>query len=72
MSLDKALAAAQSEIPECVATGYVDMVSGLLLGVKTVDSQPGSRRGVHCTHLDQHRHGAGQIAGREDCASSAN
>lgn len=41
MSLDKALAAAQAEIPECVATGYVDMVSGLLLGVKTVDSHPG-------------------------------
>jgi hypothetical protein len=41
MSLEKALATAQSEIPECVATGYVDMVSGLLLGVKTVDSHPG-------------------------------
>lgn len=41
MSLDKVLAAAQAEIPECVATGYVDMVSGLLLGVKTVDSHPG-------------------------------
>ena len=40
MSLDKALAAAQTEIPECVATGYVDMVSGMLLGVKTVDSHP--------------------------------
>lgn len=40
MSLDKALATAQSEIPECVSTGYVDMVSGLLLGVKTVDSHP--------------------------------
>ncbi len=40
MSLDKALAAAQADIPECVATGYVDMVSGLLLGVKTVDSHP--------------------------------
>lgn len=40
MSLDKALSAAQSEIPECVAAGYVDMVSGLLLGVKTVDSHP--------------------------------
>ncbi|KFN51786.1 hypothetical protein N790_14115 [Arenimonas malthae CC-JY-1] len=35
------MAAAQAEIPECVATGYVDMVSGLLLGVKTVDSHPG-------------------------------
>lgn len=40
MSLDKALAAAQSDIPECVAAGYVDMVSGMLLGVKTVDSHP--------------------------------
>ncbi len=40
MSLDKALAQAQSDIPECVATGFVDMTSGLLLGVKTVDSHP--------------------------------
>ncbi len=40
MSIDKALAAAQAEVPECVAAGYVDMVSGLLLGVKTVDSHP--------------------------------
>lgn len=40
MSIDKALAAAQAEIPECVAAGYVDMASGLLLGVKTVDSHP--------------------------------
>ena len=40
MSLDSALATAQSNIPECVAAGYVDMVSGLLLGVKTVDSHP--------------------------------
>lgn len=41
MSLDKALSTAQSEIPECVAAGYVDMASGLLLGVETVDSHPG-------------------------------
>ena len=41
MSLDKALSQAQADIPECVATGYVDMVSGLLLGVKTIDSHPG-------------------------------
>ncbi|HAZ08049.1 MAG TPA: hypothetical protein DCZ01_05895 [Elusimicrobia bacterium] len=41
MSLDKALATAQADIPECVASGYVDMVSGMLLGVKTVDSHPG-------------------------------
>ena len=41
MSIDKALAAAQAEIPECVAAGYVDMASGMLLGVKTIDSHPG-------------------------------
>lgn len=40
MSLDKALTAGMAEIPECVAAGYVDMGSGLLLGVKTVDSHP--------------------------------
>lgn len=40
MSLDKALAEAQSAIPECVATGYVDMSTGMLLGVKTIDSHP--------------------------------
>lgn len=40
MSLDKALADAQASIPECVASGYVDMASGMLLGVKTVDSHP--------------------------------
>lgn len=40
MSLDKALNTAQTDIPECVAAGYVDMVSGMLLGVKTVDSHP--------------------------------
>lgn len=40
MSLDKTLTDAQTQIPECVAAGYVDMVSGMLLGVKTVDSHP--------------------------------
>lgn len=40
MSLDKAITSAQTEVPECVAVGYVDMVSGLLLAVKTVDSHP--------------------------------
>lgn len=40
MSLDNALIEVQRDIPECVATGYVDMTSGLLLGVKTVDSHP--------------------------------
>lgn len=40
MSLDSALSAAQSSIPECVAIGLVDMQTGMLLGVKTLDSHP--------------------------------
>ena len=40
MSLDQALANSQSEIPECVAAGYVDMATGMLLGVRTLDSHP--------------------------------
>lgn len=40
MTLDTALAKAQQSIPECVAAGYVDMSTGMLLGVKTVDSHP--------------------------------
>lgn len=40
MSLEKALNAAQTQIPECVAAGYVDMSTGMLLAVKTVDSHP--------------------------------
>lgn len=40
MSLDTALAKAQGTIPECVAAGYVDMSTGMLLGVRTVDSHP--------------------------------
>lgn len=40
MSLDAALAKSQSNVPECVASGYVDMSTGMLLGVKTVDSHP--------------------------------
>lgn len=38
--LESALAAAQSQMPDCVASGYVDMSTGLLLGVRTVDSHP--------------------------------
>jgi hypothetical protein len=30
----------QQSVPECVAAGYVDMSTGMLLGVKTVDSHP--------------------------------
>lgn len=40
MSLDKALADAVAKVPECLAAGYVDMSTGMLLGVKTVDSHP--------------------------------
>lgn len=40
MSLDAALADAQKSVPECVAAGLVDMQTGMLLGVKTVDSHP--------------------------------
>ena len=40
MSLDSALQSASQQVPECVAAGYVDMATGMLLGVKTVDSHP--------------------------------
>jgi hypothetical protein len=40
MSLDTALANVQKTVPECVAVGYVDIKTGMLLGVKTVDSHP--------------------------------
>jgi hypothetical protein len=40
MSLDASLSKVQTTIPECVAVGFVDMTTGMLLGVKTVDSHP--------------------------------
>lgn len=40
MSLDTALTQVQRTVPDCVATGFVDMKTGMLLGVKTVDSHP--------------------------------
>ena len=40
MSLDSALSKAQQEVPECVAVGFVDMSTGMLLAVRTVDSHP--------------------------------
>ena len=40
MSLENALAKAQTDVPECVAVGYVDMSTGMLLAVKTLDSHP--------------------------------
>lgn len=40
MSLEKALGEAIGTVPECLACGYVDMSTGMLLGAKTVDSHP--------------------------------
>lgn len=40
MSLDNVLQKVVTEVPECVASGYVDLSSGMLLGAKTVDSHP--------------------------------
>jgi hypothetical protein len=39
-ALDQALQKAVSSIPECVAAGFVDLSTGMLLGIKTVDSHP--------------------------------
>ncbi len=38
--LDNALQSAIASIPECLAAGYIDLSSGMLLGIKSVDSQP--------------------------------
>jgi hypothetical protein len=40
MSLDDALQRAVTALPECVAAGYIDLSSGMLLGIKSVDSHP--------------------------------
>lgn len=40
MSLEEAIQKSITEIPECLAGGYVDLTSGMLLGIKTVDSHP--------------------------------
>ncbi len=39
-TLETALQQAISTVPECVAAGYVDIASGMLLAIKTVDSHP--------------------------------
>ncbi|MHB8252620.1 MAG: hypothetical protein ACYDEV_02705 [Acidiferrobacter sp.] len=38
--LESALQNGIATVPECVAAGYVDLSTGMLLGVKTVDSHP--------------------------------
>lgn len=40
MSLDQGLQKAMTSVPECIATGFIDLASGMLLSVKTVDSHP--------------------------------
>ncbi len=40
MSIESALQQAISNIPECLAAGYVDLTTGMLLAIKTVDSHP--------------------------------
>jgi len=40
VSLDQSLADVVKNVPECLAAGWVDMATGMLLGVKTVDSHP--------------------------------
>ena len=40
LALNAALARVIQQVPECVAAGYVDMSSGFLLGINTVESHP--------------------------------
>ncbi len=39
-NLDQTISNCVSSIPECLAGGYIDIASGMLLSVKTVDSHP--------------------------------
>lgn len=39
-NLESALQTAIASVPECLAAGYIDLSSGMLLGIKSVDSQP--------------------------------
>ncbi len=38
--LGNSLQTAIASIPECIAAGYIDLSSGMLLGIKSVDSHP--------------------------------
>ncbi len=40
MNLEKTISDTQRDVPECLAVGLVDMTTGMLLSVKTVDSHP--------------------------------
>jgi hypothetical protein len=41
MSLDAEVQKSIATIPECIAAGYVDVGTGMLLSIKSVDSHPG-------------------------------
>ncbi len=38
--LDQSLQKTIASVPECLAAGYIDLSTGMLLGIKTVDSHP--------------------------------
>ncbi len=38
--MDDVLQQAISNVPECLAAGFVDLTTGMLIGIKTVDSHP--------------------------------
>lgn len=40
MSIDSALQKSVTVVPDCVAAGMVDLSTGMLLAIKTVDSHP--------------------------------
>lgn len=40
MALDNTLGEVVRGVPDCVAAGFVDMSTGMILGIKTVDSHP--------------------------------
>ena len=40
MSMDAVLQKVVSFVPECLAAGYVDVATGMLLAIRTVDSHP--------------------------------
>ncbi len=40
MSLDSTLSEVVRTVPDCLAAGFVDMSTGMILGIKTVDSHP--------------------------------
>ena len=61
-ALDRSLNAAIAQIPECVAGGCVDMSTGLLLGVQTIDPQPPEMRDLISAAAADLFQGSGLVA----------